>query len=118
MTDEAVKQIRKQVSSPATFGFVWIGSWNSRFAPHLGPLRAFIEGRAEDFIVIPGDGKKYTVELAPAHGSVDGSWDAKYRQSWRSRHAYMRPRRGSQRQQHGPVQMAPKWVPKRAIGGA
>lgn len=129
LTNEAVKQIRKQVSSPANCGFVWIGSWNSYYAQHLGSLRSFIESRAQDFVVVPGEGKKYTVELAPAPSASPAS-DAKdsadvpgdslaKRQPWRTGHGYTRPRRTTyQQQQHGPVQVAPRWVPKRALGGA
>merc|ERR1711971_1467749 len=63
---EAIRQLRKASN---TEGRVWIHNWNRKFKDELGNLRDFLEDD-EHFIVTPGEGSKYTVELAdPLSGS-------------------------------------------------
>jgi len=49
-----------------------MGMWNSRFAPHLGSLRAFLESRPDKFCVIPGEGEDFTVSKARKWDAADG----------------------------------------------
>lgn len=50
-------------------GRVYIDDWREQYQPVLGPMREFIESVPESFILIPGEGRRYTVELVdgPIH---------------------------------------------------
>jgi len=67
--DEAVKQLAKAGNVE---GRVWISNWNRKFKDTLGSLREFLEGD-DHFIVTPGEGSKYTVELVDTPPDSDAS---------------------------------------------
>jgi len=60
---EAVKEITKQLEKPGNTGNVWVRNWPRRYAPSLGPLRDFLDSQPDKFLVIPGEGRRFTVEL-------------------------------------------------------
>jgi hypothetical protein len=59
---EAIRTIKEQLSSGTNR--VWVPGWGQRFQAQLGSLRDFLESRPDKFTVIPGDGNKFTVEMA------------------------------------------------------
>jgi len=65
---QAIREIKEQLRDPSCEGKVWIQQWAPRFQAELGQLRDFLESRPDKFTVIPGQGKKYTVELVGGGG--------------------------------------------------
>lgn len=58
----AIREIKEQLLAPGSDGTVWVEKWGPRFQDYLGPLRAFMESRPDKFNIVPGEGRKYTVE--------------------------------------------------------
>merc|ERR1712154_214236 len=72
---QAKDEVRKQLKRAGNVeGRVWISNWNRKFKDTLGSLRDFLEGD-DDFIVTPGEGNKYTVELEDSGSDIDTSSD-------------------------------------------
>lgn len=78
LTEAAFAQITAQLNRPERGGKVWIDEWNWRFAPALGQMRAFMESHPDKFVVIPGEGRKYTVALAGGSGAGAGCKSGKW----------------------------------------
>ena len=60
----AINEIERQLMLPSANGTVWITGWSKRFGKTLGPLLLFLNAHPERFEVVPGVGKKFTVQLA------------------------------------------------------
>merc|ERR1712110_744884 len=65
---EAVKEIRAQLKEQGGSGTIWIDNWKARFGTLAASPKEFIETRSE-FEVIPGEGKKFTVELVGSNAA-------------------------------------------------
>jgi len=63
LTEAAIAEITKQLEKPGSTGHVWVRNWPRRFEKTLGPLKDFLDLHPEKFLVVPGEGKKFTVEL-------------------------------------------------------
>jgi len=61
-TQQALREIMKQVNDPRFDGRIRVPQWNERFRDRLGPMRAFLEKWPDMMRVIPGDGGKFFVE--------------------------------------------------------
>lgn len=63
LEEEVIERVRTQLSQPGQKGFVWIENWNERYQKELGNLRAFLESKTDCFVVKPGKGRGYRVEV-------------------------------------------------------
>lgn len=73
LATSAVKEVKEQLQQPGNDGRVWVRDWKSKYEGTLGSLREFLEGRSE-FLVVPGEGRKFTVELKGQQGG-GGGWN-------------------------------------------
>lgn len=61
--DRAMAEIRAQLAAPGEACSVQIHDWNGRYGMSLGPFKAFLRERAEQFTIIPGTGRLFKVAL-------------------------------------------------------
>lgn len=71
--EAAIKEIEDQLNHPEHDGSVRIPRWNQRFRHSLGTLRQFLESCPERFVVIPGEGRKYSVAAPTASSDANGT---------------------------------------------
>jgi len=70
----AIREIEVQLRNPKDErpGHVWIEGWGQRYQWALGTLREFLDSRPDKFIVIPGQGRRYNVELVNTGSNTKG----------------------------------------------
>jgi len=61
---QALREAAAQLRRPGSQGFVWIRDWRGRYQAALGQLRNVLERHPEEFKVVPGAGRRFTVQLA------------------------------------------------------
>lgn len=76
LEEEAIELVRTQLSQSGQKGYVWIENWNERYQKELGNLRAFLERKTDSFVVKPGKGRSYRVEVVqpPANQVCGKRW--------------------------------------------
>lgn len=76
LEDEVIELVRAQLSQPGRKGYVWIEHWNECYQKKLGNLRAFLESKTDHFVVKPGKGRGYRVEVVqpPTENSSGKRW--------------------------------------------
>eukprot|EP00933_Yihiella_yeosuensis_P028774 TRINITY_DN22593_c0_g1_i1.p1 TRINITY_DN22593_c0_g1~~TRINITY_DN22593_c0_g1_i1.p1 ORF type:complete len:427 (-),score=68.97 TRINITY_DN22593_c0_g1_i1:251-1531(-) len=70
LAEEAIQEVKRQLSEPDSKGFVWVDAWTEYFQSELGTLRKFLEGLPEHFEVTPTTGRGYRVRLVTGAGSA------------------------------------------------
>lgn len=60
-----VAEAERQLRDPRNNNRVWIPDWTTRFKSELGDLRSFLEKQPDRFLVTRGEGRRFTVKLAP-----------------------------------------------------
>jgi hypothetical protein len=66
---QAIAEIKTQLGAQGGAGSVRIDDWNGRYAQSLGPFKAFIRGRPEDFEVVRSSSSFFKIALS-GHGRV------------------------------------------------
>eukprot|EP00928_Gymnodinium_smaydae_P000607 TRINITY_DN10229_c0_g1_i1.p2 TRINITY_DN10229_c0_g1~~TRINITY_DN10229_c0_g1_i1.p2 ORF type:complete len:354 (-),score=96.17 TRINITY_DN10229_c0_g1_i1:140-1201(-) len=64
LVTEASTEVEKQLKRPNNIeGKVWLKDWGWKYAETLGTLREFLESQSDKFVVVPGEGNKFSVVL-------------------------------------------------------
>jgi len=63
LANSALQEVMAQLQEQGGTGFVWIDEWPQKYQKALGMLREFCERYPEQFRIVPGRGRRYTVSL-------------------------------------------------------
>lgn len=64
VADEAVAEVVRLLEEQGGSGYVRVEDWVTRYGSWLGHLRDFLESRPDKFVVVHGDGPRFSVALA------------------------------------------------------